>query len=449
MDIKGFAEKLFAKGYEIGFEDMEVYYVDSDSFDIKVYKGEIDSYNVNTSRGLSFRGILNGKMSYSFTEKFNNEDIDYLLNSAIKNIEEVEIIDEEFIYGGSGEYHLPFENKYTEVEASKKINDAISLEKQGGSIDSRIDSVQHCILQTAKGSRRIINTRGLELSEESGICMAYLSVVASDGEDKKSGSSFDMVESYEDLDFDAIAREATKEAVIKIGATTPSSGKYKIILRYDVAADMLGTFWDIFSAEAVQKGLSLLKDKIGDVIASENVSIIDNPFLEESSSKCTFDDEGVVTMKKPLIEKGVLKTYLHNLKTANKDNVNSTGNGFKSSYKSPVGISPTNLYIEKGQKSLENIISRLDKGIMITELQGLHSGANSVSGDFSLAALGQLIENGNLSGPVEQITISGNFYTLLKDVLEVASDLKLSAPTGAGGYGSPSLLIKEMNISGK
>ncbi|MEG1416595.1 MAG: TldD/PmbA family protein, partial [Clostridium sp.] len=295
IDIRTFTEILFEKGKKLGFEDMEVYYTGSDSFDIKVYKSEIDSYNVNSSMGLSFRGIINGKMTYSFTERFNEDDIDYLLNLAVKNSNEVEIIGEDHIFEGSDNYHSEFSNNYSEVDSAKKIQDAILLEKKGSEIDNRIETVQHCMLQTAKGTRRIINTKGLDLSEESGVCMAYISVVASDGESKKSGSSFNMVESYGSLDFDAIAKEAVEEATIKIGAVTPKTGKYKIILRYDAAAELLSTFAGVFSAESVQKGLSLLKDKLNTKIACDKITIIDNPFLECSASKTTFDDEGVAT----------------------------------------------------------------------------------------------------------------------------------------------------------
>lgn len=448
MNIKDFANKLFSKGKEEGFEEMEVYYVDSDSFEVKVYENEIDSYNVNTSRGLSFRGLIDGKMGYSFTEKFTDEDIDYLVSSTKNNIKEVEIQGEEFIFEGSKEYHKPFESKYKEIDASQKIEDALRLEKLGKEKDERITGVQHCILQTAKGSRRILNTKGLDLEDNSGLCVGYLSLVSKDGEDVKSGSSFKIVEEYKDLELDSMAEEATKETIDKLGASTVKTGKYKVILRYDVVADLLSTFSSVFSADSVHKGLSLLKGKLNESIASEKLTILDNPFLEEASAKCTFDDEGVATYNKAIIENGVLKTYLHNLKTAKKDGVASTGNGFKASYKSPVDISPTSFYIEKGERSLSDIVSDLNEAIIITELQGLHSGANAVSGDFSLAAIGQLVENGKISRAVEQITISGNFYSLLKDIEEIASDFKLSSPSGAGGFGAPSILIKEVNISG-
>ena len=448
MNIKEFSDKLFSKGKELGFEEMEVYYVDSDSFEIKVYEEDIDSYNVNTSRGLSFRGLINGKMGYSFTEKFSNEDIEYLIKSAKENLEEVEIKGEEFIFEGSEKYHEAFKSKYKEIETAKKIQDAIELEKLGYK-NSKIDSVQNCILETAKGTRRIINTKGVDLVDFSGVCVAYISVVAKDGEDVKSGSSFKIVESYDNINFNDMANEAIDEAVSKLGAKPIPTGKYKAILRYDVAADMLSTFASVFSAESVHKGLSLLKDKLNESIASSKITIIDNPFLDEASTKCTFDDEGVATYKKIIVENGVLKTYLHNLKTSKKDGVKSTGNGFKGSYKSSVDIGPTNMYIEKGEKSIDEIIKDSDNTLLITELQGLHSGANSVTGDFSLAAVGKLIKNGKIEGSVEQITVSGNFYDMLKEVEEVASDFKLTSPSVAGAYGSPSIVIKEMSISGK
>lgn len=448
MNIKDFCDKLFLEGKKLEFEDMEIYYINSDSFEIKVYQGEIDSYNVNTSIGLSFRGLIDGKMGYSFTEKFEEEDISYLLESARKNIEEVENKGEEFIFEGSKSYTSSLKSKYKEIDSERKINDAINLEKLGLSIDKRIDSAQHCMLKTSRGSRKIINTKGLNLEDTVGGCMAYLSLVASDGDSVKSGYSYEILESYDEIDFNKIATEATKDVIEKFGAKSVKTGKYKVILRNNVVADMLETFAPVFSADSVQKGISLLKDKIGEQIASDIVNLVDNPFLEESSTKLTFDDEGVATKEKILIENGVLKTYLYNLKTARKDGRLSTGNGFKPSYKTPVNICPTSFYIEKGERSFNDIVKDLDEGLIITQFQGLHSGASPVSGDFSLAAIGKYIKDGKELNAVEQITVSGNFYELLNNIEEVASDFKLSSPTGSGGFGGPSIVVKELNISG-
>ncbi|NLB33310.1 MAG: TldD/PmbA family protein, partial [Tissierellia bacterium] len=125
-----------------------------------------------------------------------------------------------------------------------------------------------------------------------------------------------------------------------------------------------------------------------------------------------------------------------------------TGNASKGSYKSSINIAPSNFYVEKGERSLDEMIASVEKGIMITELQGLHSGLNSVSGDFSLAALGFLIEGGKISRPVEQITVAGNYFEMLKNIEETGSDLKFGLP-GEAYIGSPSLRIKKLSVAGE
>ncbi len=211
---------------------------------------------------------------------------------------------------------------------------------------------------------------------------------------------------------------------------------------------MLESFTGIFSAENVQKDLSLLKGKLNEKIGSDKFTVIDDPFMEGGLSSKSFDGEGVACKFKKVIDKGVLKTYLHNLKTAKKDGVETTGNASKSSYKSPIDISPSNFYIDKGDKSFDEIISSIEKGILITELQGLHSGLNTISGDFSLAALGFEIESGKIKRPVEQITVAGNYFDMIKDIEDVGTDLKFGLP-GDAYIGSPSLKIKKLSVSGE
>jgi len=170
--------------------------------------------------------------------------------------------------------------------------------------------------------------------------------------------------------------------------------------------------------------------------------------MEGGLASKSFDGEGVACKYKKVVDKGVLKTYLYNLKTAKKDGVDTTGNASKGSYKSSIGISPSNFFVEKGERTLDEMVADIDKGILITELQGLHSGLNSVSGDFSLAALGFLIQDGKISRPVEQITMAGNYFDMLKNIEETGSDLKFGMP-GEAYIGSPSLRIKKLSIAGE
>ena len=194
--------------------------------------------------------------------------------------------------------------------------------------------------------------------------------------------------------------------------------------------------------------MSKLNDKIGEKIASEQVNIVDNPFMKEGLSSRNFDSEGVASKKTNIIQKGVLNTHLYNLKLAKKLNKNSTGHGNKSSYKSTISIAPSNLYIEPTDVDYNNMVESLDKGLIITELQGLHSGVNTVSGDFSLSAKGYFVENGKIKRAVNQITVAGNFYEMLENVEKVGSDLEFTMPS-AGYIGSPTIKIKSLSIAGK
>ena len=166
------------------------------------------------------------------------------------------------------------------------------------------------------------------------------------------------------------------------------------------------------------------------------------------ASSTPFDGEGVPTSYKEIISGGKLTTLLHNLKTAKKQGVKSTGNGSRPSYASPVGIAPTNFYIKPGEAGLDEMAAKLGDGLVITRLEGLHAGANPISGDFSLGAKGYKVENGRLGGAVKQITIAGNFYQLLKDIVEVGSDLRFGFP-GAACFGSPSVRVSKLSVAGK
>ena len=181
------------------------------------------------------------------------------------------------------------------------------------------------------------------------------------------------------------------------------------------------------------------------MVASSLVTIVDDPLMEDGIASAPFDDEGVATYTKEIIYEGKLNTLLHNLKTAHKQGVKSTGNGFKVSYASPVNVSESNLYLRAGEKSFEDLMKEINEGLIITDLAGLHSGANTVSGDFSLAAKGFYVKNGEKTFPVEQITVAGNYFDLLKNIIAIGNDLKFPL----SNVGSPSVIAKGLSIAGK
>jgi len=450
VEIKFLIDKIFQKGRETGLNDMEVYYSEGSSLSLKVFQKDLDGYSLSESEGLSLRGTYKGKMGYSYTEKVDETSIDQLVKDAAENALIIDSEDEEYIFEGSKEYKKvdSFNQTLSNVGEEQKINFVKSLEEEAFRLDKRIASVEVCIYGDGYGETIMSNTKGLFLRDKSNIAYTYIAVVAKDGEDIKTGMAYRTGNDFNAFNAQDIAREAVDEALALLGAKSVKSGDYNVIIRNSAAADLMEAFTGIFSAEAVQKNLSLLKGKLNEKIASDKFTLIDDPYMEGGLASKSFDGEGVACKYKKVVDKGVLKTYLYNLKTAKKDGVDTTGNASKGSYKSSIGISPSNFFVEKGERTLDEMVADIDKGILITELQGLHSGLNSVSGDFSLAALGFLIQDGKISRPVEQITMAGNYFDMLKNIEETGSDLKFGMP-GEAYIGSPSLRIKKLSIAGE
>lgn len=447
MELELFVDSLFKKASEAGFSEYEVYYVDRESLGISVYKEEVEKYNLNNSAGLSFRGKLGDRIGYSYTEILDEDAIDMLVKKAKENVSAIENNDIQFIYEGDKEYKeiSTYYEALENLAPDKLINIAINMEKEAKKYCDKVESFSGCAISYSSGKYGIINSKGLNLKNKSNLLTAYVVPIVKDGENMYDGCGYVVAKSLDEIDPAKIAKMGVDEALSKIGATSIPASNYKVIINNEAMVSLLSTFAGIFSGDAVQKGLSLLKGKEGEIIASDIVNLVDDPHLKDGLASVAFDDEGVATVKTYLIQDGKLNTLLHNLKTANKAGVKSTGNGFKASYASPISVSPTNFYIEPGVNSLEEMTKKIDKGLIITDLAGLHSGANSITGDFSLAAKGFYIENGVKTHPVEQITVAGNFFTLLTDIEEVGNDLKFPMSS----VGSPSIMIKELSIAGE
>ena len=449
MNVNLFVDKLFDKAKNSGFEDFEIYYSGGRSFRVKIFEGKVDEYSVNKTYGISFRGLNGGKMGYAYTEAFDDEAIDMLIRHALQNAAIIENEDKQFIFAGSQSYSEvdAYNEALDNVTAKDKIEAALRLEQLAKNSHPAITSVATTIMQSGSGKIKIKNSKGLDLAFGDNFLFCYTVPIAQKGEKKVDGGEFQMVRDFSELDLEKIANAAAEKAVNMLDAAPAPSGEYRILLENECAGDLLDTFADIFSAENTQKDLSLLKGKVGKVIASEAVTIIDDPLMDGGYASSPFDSEGVATYTKNVVENGVLKTLLHNLKTAEKEGVKSTGNASKGSYKGSIGVSGFNFYLKPGEKTFNELCAYVKDGLIITELAGLHSGANGVSGDFSLSAKGFKIEGGKKGGAVEQITIAGNFFELLKDIELVGSDLKFGIP-GAECIGSPSFVVKSLSVAG-
>ena len=330
MNLNEFKEKLFDKAKESGFEDSEIYVTNSESLSISIYKQEVEGYNLDKSFGLSFRGIINGKIGYSHTRILDETSVDMLITTAKNAALLIENEDTQFIYKGDEKYEkvICYYEDLDNIDPKDLIDLGLKMEEECKNYNPNVVNIGGCKITYSKGEVQISNTKGLNLKNKENILYAYIiPIVEIDGE-KQDGTGYKIATNINQIDPKEIAKMGVDEALSKINSNVIKTGNYKIALYNEAMVSLLSAFCGVFSADATQKGLSLLKDKENTMIASEKVTIIDNPLLDNGLSSAPFDDEGVATFKKEIVSNGKLTTLLHNLKTANKANTKSTGNGF-------------------------------------------------------------------------------------------------------------------------
>ena len=444
MEKNIFIDKLFEKASLKGIDEFEIYFLSNLNTSIKIYQGKIENFSNNQNQGISFRGMVDGKMGYSYSESLEDEDIDFLINEVIENASCIESLDKQFIYGEKTNYTdtITYSSAIENLDTDLVKDFLIKMEEYALSIDERVKKVNFCSFAMGSGEKIIKNSKGLELHSKENICYTYISVIAEENGVVKTGSHFQLGRDFSKFDYKELSEVAVKRALNKFGTITLTEVPKTCVIENLAFSSLLGAMSNIFSAEAVQKNISKLKGKLNESVASSIVTLVDDPFLKDGLANSSFDDEGVPTSYKEIIQDGVLKTYLYNLKTAYKDGVSSTGNGVKGSYKGTVGISSFNLYIKPSSKSFDKMIENIKEGIFITDFAGLHSGLNTISGDFSLAGEGFYIKDGKIDRPLNQITISGNFFDLLKNIKDIANDIKFSFSS----VGSPSIMVEGLKV---
>jgi PmbA protein len=248
------------------------------------------------------------------------------------------------------------------------------------------------------------------------------------------------------LDPEAIGGEAAERAIALVGARQPDSRRCPVLLDAFVAASFLGFIGSMLSAEAVQRGRSLFADREGDEVADPALALMDDGTDPEGPASAPFDGEGTPRRRTALIEGGRLRTFLFDVRTARKAGRQTTGNAARGSYRSPPSVGTSNLIVSPGQGGLGELAAQAGEGLYVTDVAGLHSGVNPVSGTFSVGAAGRLIEGGELGRPVRELTIASDLVSMLQSVRAVGSEARW-VPFG-GSVKAPPVLIGEMSVSG-
>ena len=448
MDFLTFSKKAAAYAAEQHISDYELYYQADKTSQVSVLGETVDRLASSSVEGVSLRVIVNGRTGVSSTESFTGEEIPELFKRALEAAEVAEEGVQQDIYAGGSYRELPAA-AMPENDAAAEQAALLKAEGYACAADPRVQKGLMASMADVSSKTAISNSRGLYLESSGAMTVASMNVVAADESGKKYNDHASAAKACgADQDIKALAERAVEKTVAQIGASPVKSGQYPVIFDASQMAAMLEIFQSAFSAQQAQNGMSVLAGKAGEKVASDLVTIVDDPFYPENFFQSAFDAEGVPTATRNVVENGTLTTLLHNRATAAKEGVESTGNAFRASYASPVAIAPHTFYLKPSDMNREELLGKAGTAVMITFMKGAHAGANAVSGDFSLESKGFLVEDGKIVRAVEEITVAGNFFQMLKDITAVANDLKVNVEDGASCCGAPTVLVSGLAIAG-
>ena len=448
MNFNEFKQYVIDACREAGIEEYELYYQAGASTEVGAFQHEINEFSSSQSGGVCFRCIVGGKMGYASTEDMSMEAAKAVVRTAADNASVLESEEAVFLGEGGQEYEplelQPYELPSTEALIAKVME---TQEKLYAADAAAVDGCQTQGL-SQRSEIAIYNSKGLDLHYANTASGIVAVGVVSDGTEMANDYQIKLGK-LDTIDVDKLAAKAVAAAKIKLGGDVAPTGQYPVIFNPEAMCSLLNVFSSIFSSEAAQKGLSQLAGKEGQVIAAANVTLVDDPFHKDNPEPINFDAEGSPTHRKNVIEKGVLNTLLYNLKTAAVAGKKTTGNASKGGYDAQVAIRPFTMYLENGDLSEEELLAQANEGVYITDLSGLHAGANPISGDFSLQSAGFMIREGKKAEYVKSFTVAGNYYELLKNVRALANNCELPNAFGMTAFGSPSVLVDGLTIAGK
>lgn len=432
-----------------GAGDAEAYASEAENREVRVHGGGVESLTAATQRGLGLRVWIGGRVGYGFGTDLSPTGIEAI---AARAVEAGRVADEDEFAGppdGGGEAPALTglsEPSRAEWSPAQIADLALAVERAALESDARVVAVEQAVYFDSAERVAIAASSAPGGEYETTSCYAYLQALAEGEDGRETGLGFDLARGPAGLDPAAIGREGAERATEMIGSSKPPSRSCPVVLDPTVAASFVGLLGRAVGADAVQRGRSPLAERLGEEVAAEAFVLSDDGLDPEGFATAPVDAEGTPRQRTALIEAGRLQTYLYDSYTARRGGAHTTGNAGRSGYRSPPGVSASNLIVSPGTASLEQLLREAGDGVYINDVAGLHSGVNPVTGVFSVGASGRAIGDGALGKPLREFTIASDLVSMLRAVLAAGSESRW-VPFG-GSVSTPPLLIGEMTVSG-
>ena len=442
MNTEAIKKAVAEAAARYGAEHYEINIVTEESASAEALKKEVSTVSYSRSSKMQIRCVVDGKSGYAMSELVTPEAAFDAVETACGNALCVDDPDEMPLFGGSESYQQVNDPIPTLPSAEEMKAMALELQELTYAASDKIVDGSQSQVSGVRESHVMMNSEGLDLSHDFGLVYRVAMAAVKDSRDGAEDAADDyIVANVAKETAEESVRKAVKGALDNLWGEPVPSGKYHVIMDESTVSALLRVFSVAFSARSAYLGTTLLAGKEGQQIASEAFTLMDDPFHPDKTEHRPFDGEGVATYTKTLVDKGVLNTLLYNRMYAKLMGKETTGNA-----RDAKTIAPTGLYLAPGAYAEEALLERLGNGIYITSLNGLHAGANTQSGDFSLQATGFLVENGKKTRPVKNFTIADNFFQLLRKVDALGDKVKFSLTSSVG---APEVLFTDVSVSGK
>ena len=444
-DLVALAQRVAA--WAVEGEQVEAYVARSHHTEIKVFDGEVESLSSADTEGVGVRVVTGGRQGFAYAASLDETVLAETLAEARDNASFATV--DEFAGLARPDGVEPVEldlwrDELAAFPADHKVAIALEVDRAARAADPRIRGVETAQYGDSATESAVASSEGIRASSRRTVCSVYADAMAGEGTDTQTGYGYSVARRPEDLDVAKAAADAAYRTTRLLGARKPASRHLTVLFEPRVTASFLGLLSRAFSGESVLKGRSIFAGREGEKVAVPGFTLVDDPTNPDAYGAARYDAEGLATRPNTLVDGGVLAGFLHNSYTGRRSGRASTGSAVRGGYKSTPGVGSRALVLSPGDLAQEQLLADVGEGLLVQSVTGLHSGANPVSGDFSVGIQGLMVRGGAAAEPVREATVASTLQRMLQDVVAVGSDLEW-LPGGAAGL---TLVVGDVALSG-
>jgi PmbA protein len=428
-------------------EEVEVYASRGTDTAIVIYDGDIESLSSASSEGVGVRVIAGGRQGFAYAGSLDEDVVAETLAEARDNAA-FGTPDQWLAVASPDGVEPPalrvWREELAAFPAESKVELAMALERRVKGGDRRIRSVESTDYGDVDYEVAVATSTGISVGHRRSSCYVSAYALAGDGDEAQSGAGYSVARCPQELDLERAAADAIDRSTRMLGAKKPPSARLPVVLDKRVTTTFLGVLSGTLSGEAVLKGRSLFANRVGEQVGGPALTLVDDPTDPDAYAAAAHDAEGLACRRNVLMADGVLQGFLYNTYAGRRAGVASTGSAVRGGFKTPPAVGSRALRLTPGDKSQDEIFAEVGEGLFVQSVTGVHSGVNTISGDFSVGADGLMIRDGALAEPVRELTIASTIQRMLHDVVAVGNDLEWLPGIAAG----VTVAIATMSMSG-